>query len=86
MSEIRADVYLPEPKKFGPKTADHPSVGKGCPICGKVFVEGDYTTLIPLGPDPDDKDEIRKFLIGGAYNARAVEIHWECTKMMKGAH
>jgi hypothetical protein len=64
-------------RKFGPKSADHPSAQTRCPACGKPFVAGDYTTLVALGPG-DDVDEQRKAAAGRPYNAVAVEVHWAC--------
>jgi hypothetical protein len=65
------------PRMFGPKSADHPSVGAECPACGVPFREGDYTTLIPLGPG-DSEEERRKCLSGRPYCAVCVEVHWAC--------
>jgi len=62
--------------KFGPKPADHPSVGEKCKVCGREFREGDYTTLVPLGPGDDE--ERSKAEQGKPYNAVAIEVHWEC--------
>jgi len=64
-------------RKFGPKTAGHPSIGMQCAACREPFKEGDYTTLIALGPG-DDPEAQRKALEGRAYNAVAVEVHWAC--------
>ncbi len=64
-------------RKFGPKTATHPSVGKECPACQVPFKEGDYTTLIALGPG-DNEEAQEKARSGGFYNAVAVEVHWAC--------
>lgn len=64
-------------RKFGPKAADHPSVGETCDGCGRDFVPGDYTTLIPIGPG-DSPDEQEKARNGQAYNAIAIEVHWTC--------
>ena len=64
-------------RKFGPKTKDHPSVGKLCPACQKPFAEGDYTTLIAYGPG-DDPEAQRKAQKGQAYNAVAAEVHFSC--------
>lgn len=63
--------------KFGPKSADHPSIGELCQACKKPFIVGDYTTLVPLGPG-DDPDEQRKAKDGQPYNAVAVEVHYSC--------
>ena len=35
-------------RRFGPKSAGHPSIGEPCPACKIIFKEGDYTTLIAL--------------------------------------
>ncbi len=65
-------------RKFGPKSEDHPSVGKECPACGKPFKAGDYTTLISLGPGDSSESRERRDT-GRAYNAVAAEVHWECS-------
>jgi hypothetical protein len=64
-------------RKFGPKSADHPSVGRECPACHVSFAEGDRTTLIMLGPggDPEQQEKASQ---GRAYTAVAVEVHWVC--------
>jgi hypothetical protein len=64
-------------RRFGPKSADHPSIGRECPACHKPFVAGDYTTLIALGPGNDPEQQARA-RAGRPYNAVAVEIHWTC--------
>jgi hypothetical protein len=64
-------------RRFGPKAADHPSVGERCPACRIEFEAGDYTTLVTLGPG-DDPESQRRALAGRAYNAVAVEVHWSC--------
>jgi hypothetical protein len=63
--------------KFGPKKADHPSVGEECPACHVAFAEGDYTTLVVLGPG-DDPEARQRASEGRAYNAVAAEVHWDC--------
>ena len=62
--------------KFGPKCVNHPSIGTMCLICGKPFVEGDYTTLIDT--QPADQEEKIKMLQGRAYTAEAEEVHYNC--------
>lgn len=64
-------------RAFGPKIAGHYSIGKDCPACRKQFSEGDYTTLIALGPgdNPESQQLARE---GRAYNAVAVEVHAAC--------
>lgn len=64
-------------RPFGPKSATHPSIGKECPACNVAFIEGDFTTLVTLGPG-DDSEAQRKAREGRAYNAVATEVHWLC--------
>jgi hypothetical protein len=66
-------------RPFGPKAKDHPSVGEPCPACHIPFKEGDYTTLVALGPG-DDLDAQEKCKQGRFYNAVAVEVHWKCSE------
>ncbi len=63
--------------KYGPKSADHPSVGKPCPACDMLFVAGDFTTLISMGPG-DDPEEQKRAQEGRAYNSIAAEVHFAC--------
>lgn len=64
-------------RKFGPKTADHPSIGRECPGCHIPFAQGDFTTLIPLGPGGDEEAQ-KRAREGRPYNAVALEVHWSC--------
>lgn len=64
-------------RKFGPKKANHPGIGVPCPACKQPFGEGDYTTLVTLGPG-NDPEARRKALAGHAYNAVAIEVHYAC--------
>lgn len=64
-------------RPFGPKSADHFSVGKECPACQKPFEAGCYTTLISLGPG-DNPEAQAKAAAGKAYTAVAQEVHWTC--------
>lgn len=68
---------MSDERKFGPKSANHPSVGDECPACLQPFKEGDYTTLIALGPGADEEaqEAARR---GYYYAAAAVEVHWAC--------
>jgi hypothetical protein len=68
-------------RKFGPKRADHPGIGKLCDACHRPFAEGDYTTLVILGPGDDDEARKRRDE-GRAYNAIAIEIHWDCSEQV----
>ena len=61
-------------RKFGPRQT-HPS--RECPACHNVFIPGDYTTLIALGPGADPEEQA-KAAVGHAYNAVAIEVHWAC--------
>ena len=60
-------------RQFGP----NPKKRGECHACHKPFMNGDYTTLIPLGPG-DNEEERAKARLGRHYNAVAVEVHWEC--------
>ncbi len=73
-------------ERYGPKTKDHPSIGELCPACKKQFIEGDYTTLITLGPG-DNPEEQQKAKLGKLYTAVAIEVHFSCidTKVIKEA-
>lgn len=64
-------------RKFGPKSPDHPTVGKPCQACQKPFKAGDHTTLISMGPGDDEEaqEACRKGLV---YTGVAVEVHWAC--------
>jgi hypothetical protein len=73
----KQDVSRDQLRKFGPKTADHPSVGWDCPACHKPFAPGDYTMLVALGPG-DDPEAQEKCRDGRFYNAVALEVHWAC--------
>ena len=64
-------------RKFGPKGADHFTVGKPCPACQKPFQAGDFTALVALGPG-DDPEAQEKAQAGRPYNAVAVEVHYSC--------
>ena len=62
--------------KFGPKDKDHPSIGELCLICGRTFLEGDYTTLVET--QPADEEEKIKMLKGLPYTSEAEEVHYSC--------
>jgi len=64
-------------RKFGSKQKDHPSIGRECKACGEPFKEGDYTTLITLGPG-DSEENKKRCREGRPYNAVAIEIHYSC--------
>lgn len=78
-------VVYDEPTKMGPLKATHPLVAGApldgerdtCPACGEVFREGQYVTLIPVGPGSDETERA-KARDGRPYNAVAVTVHWEC--------
>lgn len=67
-------------RKFGPMSKDHPAVkdGEKCPGCRKAIVEGDYVTLVPVGPG-DDPEARKAAAAGRPYNAVAVIAHWDCS-------
>jgi hypothetical protein len=66
---------------FGPKSADMAAedtkAGRTCPGCQKPFGEGDYTTLVAIGPGDDEEAQARA-REGRPYNAVAVEVHAAC--------
>ena len=62
---------------FGPKKADHPGIGVECPACHVPFKEGDFTTLVTLGPG-DDPEAQERAAQGRPYNAVALEVHAAC--------
>ena len=64
-------------RRFGPKKADHPSIGEACPACRIPFATGDYTARGTLGPGNDSETQERARL-GSVYNAVAVEVHYAC--------
>ena len=63
-------------RRFGPRPADAVD-GRECQACRKPLVEGDYTTLIELGPGDNQESRDRRDR-GRAYNAVAIEVHWDC--------
>jgi hypothetical protein len=67
-------------RRMGPLTADHPlaiSDERSCPGCDGSFEEGNYLTLVTIGPGADE-DERAKAREGRAYNAVSVPVHWAC--------
>jgi hypothetical protein len=69
--------------KFGPKTKEHIDLLNKfpqrayCQCCEERFKEGDYTTLVPLGPGPD-KEAQKLSRQGRPFNALCIEIHYQC--------
>ena len=61
-------------RKFGPKNAAHPSIGRLCPVCNIPFHEGDYTSLVATKPASEEDAE--KQAQGRPYTAEAEEIHY----------
>jgi hypothetical protein len=66
-------------KVWGPREAStgHPSELIPCPACGKLFVKGDYTMLVALGPG-DSAEDREKARDGRYYSAVATECHEAC--------
>lgn len=77
--EIYRKGQVMDKTRYGPKTPDHPTTGKPCPACREEFKEGDFTTLVTLGPGNDPEAQ-RKAKEGKAYNAVAVEVHYDCAE------
>ena len=62
-------------RRFGPKPEG--ALLMTCSACQVQFKTGDYSTLIALGPGPDEEEQ-QKAREGRPYNAVAVEVHWFC--------
>jgi hypothetical protein len=73
-------MLLSDNRKFGPKSADHPSIGMKCPYCDLSFEVGDYTTLVATVPA--DEEEAQKAREERPYNSCAEEVHWTCFHLM----
>lgn len=69
-------------RPFGPKAADHPSIGEKCPACHQPFRAGDMTTLVSIGPGDSEEERARRDA-GHPYKSVAVEVHWECSNKGK---
>lgn len=67
-----------ENRKFGPKQADHWSVGQICSRCGLPFKAGDYTTLVPIEAGFASPEDVEKAMQGRAYTTEAEEVHYHC--------
>lgn len=65
------------PPKYGPKSADHPSVGRQCPACWQPMLPGSMTTLVPIGPGVvvSQRALARE---GRPHVRQTVEAHWGC--------
>lgn len=72
---------MSELRKFGPKVSTHPSIGKECPLCDIQFAEGDYTTLLEIGPT--DTENAVKRDTGRTYNSECYEVHYICAVNLK---
>lgn len=68
---------MEKPRRFGPMSSDASLIGEVCKACQKPFKEGDYTTLVAIGPG-DDPEEQAKARDGRYYNAVALVAHWSC--------
>jgi hypothetical protein len=64
-------------RKFGPKSADHPGVGRECPACHVPLTAGCFTTLVLIGPG-DDPEARQRCRAGRSFNAVGIEAHWSC--------
>lgn len=64
-------------RRYGPMPADSPTIGQKCPACDQPFREGDYTTLVAIGPGfhPEERERCRE---GRPYNAVCLEAHYAC--------
>jgi hypothetical protein len=66
---------------LGPKKPDHPTIGAVCLACGRMLREGDYTTMVALGPGPDPQTKLA-CLAGKPYAAQGLELHYTCVTGM----
>lgn len=73
-------------EKYGPKKADHPTVGRICSFCNKPFKEGDYTTLIPVEAGFASAEDAWKSMEGLPYNIEAEEVHYVCAVNNTNCH
>ena len=64
-------------KAWGPMQPGSSDIGEVCCACKKPFKEGDWTTLVPVGPG-DDMEEQDQFKEGRSYNAVCVLVHYTC--------
>ncbi len=67
-------------RRFGPRPANAPD--DICKACNIAFKEGDYTTLVALGPGADDQAQ-EAARDGRFYNAVCVQVHWTCATGQK---
>lgn len=67
------------PRLMGPLKADHPAVrdDQTCAGCDLCFCEGEYVTLVAIGPgdDPEARERARE---GRPYDAVSVIAHYSC--------
>lgn len=64
-------------RKHRPLREGHNAVGSPCPACKVPFKEGDVTTLVLLGPGPNEQSR-EQARAGRPYNGVAVLLHWSC--------
>lgn len=69
-------------RQFGPRPSDVGAQAGDdlleCLACGKPFAEGDFTTLVSLGPGADTESRERARAGNRYYNAVCVEVCWDC--------
>ena len=70
-------------RAYGPKQAQHPSIGWACPACGVPFAIGAITTLVPLGPGASEEAR-KRYREKRWYNAVAIEVHYACVMGFEG--
>lgn len=63
--------------KIGPKPADHPTVGYECPACHGLLEEGQFTTVLFVGPGGDPEAR-QACLDKKPFTPVALEFHWAC--------
>lgn len=60
------------------KDASHPTCGEKCPLCGKPFLAGQFTTLIDQFPA--NIEELSKMVKRQGYTSEAVEVCVSCAE------
>jgi hypothetical protein len=69
--------------KFGPLAETHPATECVCAACKLQVEEGQYVTMVALGPGADalQRERCRE---GLEYNAVSVWVHWACATGEEG--
>jgi len=85
LAHIRHQRVADNLHKMGPLEPSHWLVLRAvdCPCCELPFMDGDYVTLVPLGPG-DDPDERKLARERRAFDAVGITVHWACATGEEG--